>query len=138
MPYNAELDIEELADKYNVEFSSEMHESKDYIECMVNKGGIDLDVVATRFGEDYFSYSLSSSHLPRELYPDTIKTAGFSEKNRNDEILQNLRKILSKQVKFYSKPSLLNKKRGYILLTVDGIETKIFQKSNSMDLDVAI
>lgn len=138
MSYTVISEMKQIAKDYGASLEVEEHSSGDYIDCVINKNNIDLYVVATRFNGDYLAYSLTSSHLPREVYPDNIKNADFTEKDRNKEILQNVELLLSGRKIFHSKPSFFNKKRGYITLSVDGLESKIFQKSNSMGLKIEV
>lgn len=121
-------DIKKIAQKYSADLSVEESRDASYIDCVLQASDIDVYILATKFEEGYFAYGLESSFLPRELYPDSITRKEFSLADRNDEILRNVELILSKRVAFFPSPSILNKKRGYIVLDVDGIKTRIYQK----------
>lgn len=138
MSYSAISEIRKIAEAYEADLKVDEHESGDYKDCILTRDGVDLYIVVTRFRDDYLAYGLESSHLPRELYADSIQGVNFTELDRNKEILENVKLILSKRLLFYPKTSLLNKNRGYIVLEIDGVKTKLSQKRNSLGLEVKL
>lgn len=83
-----------------------------------------------------YADDISSDALPRELYPEPLPKSVTIEQ-RNQEILQNIAAILSKDLQFHKQQSLFNAKSGYFLMPIDGKITRIHQKSNFFNLPLA-
>lgn len=124
--------ITEIANEYSA--SLEVDEARDgsYVDCIINHNGLDLSVTLTRFNDNFYAYSLESTILPRDLYPDEIKQASIAPEDRSEEIINNVRLLLSRSASFTKSPSILNKNRGYITIPVDGESNKIYFKNNSL------
>ena len=131
--------LKDLALKHNLSVSFQEYEDGSLIDASITGGNIDIDITIPRHNEQYYAYSIESSSLPREFYFNS-KENGFTsneELQRSKEVLLNLQKILDKQLEFHSAPSLLNKNKGYIIMTLDGKETKVYQKYNAFGLPVS-
>ena len=128
--------LAQLAARHN--FSNEIQHSVDgrLIEVELTNGKIGLDITFPKINNEFYAYSLSSHGLPREVYPDSLRS-GFTEEARDREIQLTVDALLGKKIAFYPKPGIFNHKKGYILLSIDGKEFKIQQKSNYFELPIA-
>lgn len=131
-PKNALERITEIANEYSA--SLEVDEASDgsYVDCIIDHNDLDLSVTLTRFHDNIYAYSLESTILPRDLYPDEIKQTSITPEDRSDEIINNVRLLLSRGILFVRSPSIFNKDRGYITISVDGKANKIYYKDNSL------
>jgi hypothetical protein len=127
--------LRQIAHEFNCQLSIEAVQDDSYVDCVLQKDDIDLDVIFPRHNGEYYAYGIESTGLPREIYLDDPKD--FTEKDRSNEILETIEKILAKKIKFHEKPGIFNKEKGYIILPIDGKETKIPQKKNYFRLPVA-
>lgn len=121
--------LQNLAIKCKAEFNLDVSDSQDYIECSLKKDDIEIYVDIPLHGSTFTAYDMSSNFLPRELYNNEVQN-NYTEAQRSSEILDNIELILNKKLKFYSKPNIFNKLRGYIILPIDGKQQKIFLKNN--------
>lgn len=107
-------------------------EDKSYVDVLLRTSDIDIDVIAPKIHGEYLAYGIESTGLPREIYVSDTN----DEIQRSEEILDNVEKLLKKQLTFHPKPSLLNKARGYIHLKIDSKDEKVYLKSNFFKLPV--
>lgn len=83
-----------------------------------------------------------------KLYCTTLSFEGLwwdgkpNSENRfvlvNNEIIDIVRALLNKEMKFYPSPSWLNKKKGFVIVTIDSKKERIVQKSNVFGLPVEL
>lgn len=128
--------LKKIATNFGWSCEISKHEDGSYIDFVIRKDDRDLFVIFPKHGGVYVAYDLTSSGLPREIYPDTPPDY-FSDKQRSTEVIINIESILSKSLQFYKAPGLFNKNKGYITLPIDGRIQKIFQKSNYFNLPIA-
>jgi hypothetical protein len=129
--------FQKIADKSNAAITFSEAKDASYIDCVIECGSIDLYVGLVRGQQgDYYAHDITSSSLPREFYADSV-SKNFTEEERSLEILKTIEDILDGNIEFYPSPDWSNKKRGYIILPVDGIERKLFQEQNSFKLPIS-
>jgi hypothetical protein len=125
--------LQDIASKHGYECELTYDNDGSLIDAAINKGGLDLYVVIPRHEGEYYAYGLSSSGLPREIYPDNVR-AGVTKEQRSNEILQTVDKLLGRKIRFTHKPGVFNRASGFIVLSIDGRETKIPLKNNYFGL----
>jgi len=125
--------LKDIAQKFRCQLELEATSDGSYIDGILTKEHIDLGVAIPKRNDTYFAYTLHSTVLPLEIYPDNISD-GFTEEARSQEVLGNIENILAKKVVFHKTPKLINKEAGFIILPVDGKPTKLHQKKNYFDL----
>lgn len=88
------------------------------------------------YSGEYIPMDLEGGGLDREMYNEPFDEISKA-RGRGEEILNNIDSILKRKLVFHAAPGIFNKERGYILLTIDGKETKIMQKKNFFELSMA-
>jgi len=126
--------LKELATATGSQINFETAEDNSYIDCSIIKEGIELDLLLTKF-EEYCAYDLSSPGLPREIYSDQLRP-GVTASQRSEEIVNNASALMTRQQVFHPTPRFFNRNRGYILLPIDGSNTKIPLKTNYFGLPI--
>lgn len=129
--------IKGIADKYDVPFKITKSHDKSYIDIKLGTNEAALWIGVPLQGGVYSAYDITSSALPSELYFEKIRN-DFSLGERSEEIIANIDKILGKEFLFHESPTFLKKERGYFVMNVDGIPTKVYQKKNYFDLPVDV
>lgn len=133
----AQRKIEEFAKKKRIQFTLQTFTSdRSVLSGKLSKGKVEIEVYLVREGDEYFAYDITSIGLPNELYMDSPQH-GTSTKQRSQEIVANVKKLLVQEIRFNSKPSVLNKNAGFIILPIDGKDLKIYQKNNYFQLTLA-
>jgi hypothetical protein len=105
-----------------------------YIDCAIKRDNLELYVIFTLFNDRYYAYSLNSLLAPSELYMDLHSDAPDGLAARDEEICTTVINLLSGKVAYHKKPSIFNKRRGYVELPVDGTMTRLSQKNNYFKL----
>jgi hypothetical protein len=127
-------EIQTIFKKFGFDFNKEIFtEDKKTILGSATNGTVSFDILFLLENGKYFAYDLSSNGLPREVYSDSVRK-GFTAEQRSSEIINTINRLLSKDVKFCSSPSVFNRNRGFLLLKIDGNAQKIFQKRNHFNL----
>lgn len=119
-----------VAQNYGFTVETEIPDDQSYIDIVMQKGNMDLDVIVPKIDGEYFAYGMESTGLPRELY--SADPTDLSSRSR--EILANAEKLMSGQVYFYAAPSFLNQRKGFINLDIDGKTVRVPQAYNYFKL----
>lgn len=128
--------LKHLAGKYDC--TIDINESADgvLVDVIIERDGIDLYVGIPKLEGRYVAHDITSSYLPREVYPD-VADGQHALNDRTKEILSVVECILAKKIEFHRHPSLFNKERGYIAMPVNGEERRAYQKRNYFGLPEA-
>lgn len=132
-------EFKKIADEFGLKLEVDEHSDGSYVDVSLVGGVVDLDVIIPRHFGKYYAYDISSTSLPREFYfsPKENNFTPDDEDERSREIIDNVRNLLGKKLQFHHAPGILNKKRGYITLPVDGKPTRLYQKYNAFGLPLA-
>ena len=128
-------ELREFTNSINADARVEVADDRMYVEVEINHGDIDIDILFTNVKDEYYATGIESSGLPRNIYNDNFRDDMVDQ--RNAEILATVKDLLLKRIDFHKSKSIFNRKKGYIVLAIDGVKTKFPLKGNYFGLNVS-
>lgn len=126
--------FKKISEMFGADFKFEVAGNYQYGDCHISKGVRNIFISFVKYEDQYIAYGMTADIAPSELYLD-IKNDDYENRiKRQNDILQNLKRLLGDDLRYVKKPSIFNESRGYIEIPIEGSTLKVMQKKNIWNL----